>query len=51
MINVTEAYLQAPRHGRFNFPLWWSEGLAEVWSGGQDARDEMVLRDMTMSGA
>jgi hypothetical protein len=47
---LTEAYLQAPRHGRFNFPLWWSEGLAEVWSGGQDARDEMVLRDMTMSG-
>ncbi len=47
---MTEAYLQAPRHGRFNFPLWWSEGLAELWSAGQDARDEMVLRDMTLSG-
>jgi hypothetical protein len=47
---LTEAYLQSPRHGRFNFPLWWSEGLAEVWSGGQDARDEMVMRDMTLSG-
>ena len=47
---LTEAYLQAPRHGRFNFPLWWSEGLAELWSSGQDARDEMVLRDMTLSG-
>jgi hypothetical protein len=45
-----EAYLQAPRHGRFNFPLWWTEGLAELWSSGQDARDEMVLRDLTLSG-
>jgi hypothetical protein len=43
-------YLQSPRHSRFNFPLWWSEGLAELWSGGQDARDEMVLRDLTMTG-
>ena len=45
-----EAYLQAPRHSRFNFPLWWTEGLAELWSSGQDARDEMVLRDLTLSG-
>src|SRR5918998_4347060 len=47
---LSEAYLQAPRHGRFNFPLWWTEGLAELWSSGQDARDEMVLRDLTLSG-
>jgi WD40 repeat protein len=47
---LIDNYLQAPRHGRFNFPLWWSEGLAELWSGGQDARDEMVLRDLTMTG-
>ncbi|MBW8839829.1 MAG: hypothetical protein JF602_08260, partial [Gemmatimonadetes bacterium] len=46
----TRNYLDAPRHTRFNFPLWWSEGLAELWSGGQDARDEMVLRDLTMTG-
>ena len=26
------------------------EGLAELWSGGQDARDEMVMRDLTLSG-
>jgi hypothetical protein len=47
---LSEAYLQAPRHGRFNFPLWWTEGLAELWSAGEDARDEMVLRDLTLSG-
>jgi WD40 repeat protein len=46
----SESYYQAPRSGRFNFPLWWSEGLAELWSGGEDARDYMVLRDLTLSG-
>ncbi|MGH7527820.1 MAG: hypothetical protein ACREMX_14075 [Gemmatimonadales bacterium] len=45
-----ESYFQAPRSSRFNFPLWWSEGLAELWSGGQDARDEMVMRDLTLTG-
>lgn len=47
---MSESYNQAPRARRFNFPLWWTEGLAELWSGGQDARDEMVLRDLTMTG-
>jgi hypothetical protein len=47
---MSESYLQAPAARRFDFPLWWTEGLAELWSGGQDARDEMVLRDLTMSG-
>jgi WD40 repeat protein len=46
----SESYYQAPRSGRFNFPLWWSEGLAELWSGGEDARDYMVLRDITLTG-
>jgi len=46
----SETYNQAPRSGRFAFPLWWSEGLAELWSGGEDARDMMVLRDITLSG-
>jgi hypothetical protein len=46
----SESYYQAPRSGRFNFPLWWSEGLAELWSGGEDARDYMVLRELTLSG-
>ena len=47
---MSESINQAPRARRFQFPLWWTEGLAELWSGGQDARDEMVLRDLTMSG-
>ena len=46
----SESYHQAPRSGRISFPLWWTEGLAELWSGGQDARDDMVMRDMTLSG-
>src|SRR5687768_1412459 len=46
----SESYHQAPRSGRFAFPLWWSEGLAELWSGGEDARDNMVLRDLTLTG-
>jgi len=46
----SESYYQAPRSRRFAFPLWWSEGLAELWSGGEDARDYMVLRDLTLSG-
>jgi WD40 repeat protein len=46
----SESYYQAPRSRRFGFPLWWSEGLAELWSGGEDARDYMVLRDLTLSG-
>ncbi|HEY8257842.1 MAG TPA: hypothetical protein VIG08_09305, partial [Gemmatimonadales bacterium] len=45
-----DSYHQAPRSSRINFPLWWTEGLAELWSGGQDARDEMVMRDLTLSG-
>lgn len=31
-------------------PLWWSEGLAEYFSAGQDARDEMIMRDLVLSG-
>ena len=46
----SESYYQAPRARRFSFPLWWSEGLAELWSGGEDARDYMVLRELTLSG-
>ncbi|MBA3498401.1 MAG: PD40 domain-containing protein [Gemmatimonadales bacterium] len=47
---LVENYNLAPRARRYNFPLWWTEGLAELWSGGQDARDEMVMRDLTLSG-
>jgi hypothetical protein len=45
-----ESYLQAPRSARYNLPLWWTEGLAELWSAGEDARDNMVLRDLTLGG-
>jgi hypothetical protein len=45
-----ESYFQAPRSARFNLPLWWTEGLAELWSAGEDARDNMVLRDLTLGG-
>jgi hypothetical protein len=30
-------------------PLWFTEGLAEYWSGGQDHQHEMVMRDALYS--
>lgn len=39
-----------PRMRRIGLPLWWTEGLAEYWSAGEDTRDQMVLRDLTVSG-
>ncbi len=41
------------RHRRANRPLpplWWSEGLAEFWSEGENSRDEMILREITIAG-
>jgi len=43
----------AARHTRARLPgmpLWFSEGLAEYFSAGEDSRDEMILRDLTISG-
>jgi hypothetical protein len=48
---ITESYLRAPRARRPRLPLWWTEGLAEWWSAGEDARDEMILRDLTLTGS
>ncbi len=31
-------------------PLWFSEGLAEHWSGSQNAQGEMILRDAVLTG-
>ncbi len=31
-------------------PLWFSEGLAEFWSGEPDFQAEMVMRDATING-
>ena len=45
-----ENYARTLRSSMFVTPLWWSEGLAEHWSGGQDARDEMIMRDLVMTG-
>ncbi len=39
-----------PRGHRIGTPLWWSEGLAEYWSAGQDSRDEMFIREITVAG-
>jgi hypothetical protein len=46
---AVETYRRFPR-GRYATPLWWSEGLAEFWSAGEDARDHMFLRELTISG-
>ena len=45
-----EAFERHPRGSRPAIPLWWTEGLAEHWSAGQDSRDEMILRELTISG-
>ena len=39
-----------PRRKHVALPLWWTEGLAEFFSAGEDSRDEMILRDLTVSG-
>src|SRR5690349_8733887 len=39
-----------PRGHTAGTPLWWSEGLAEYWSSVQDSRDEMIVRDLSISG-
>ncbi len=46
----TANYYKSPRITKATPPLWWTEGLAEYWSEGEDARDEMVLRDLILSG-
>ena len=39
-----------PRSRAPAIPLWWSEGLAEFFSGEQDTRDEMVVHDLVLNG-
>ena len=48
--SLSISYLLHPRQSRLDFPLWWDEGLAEYWSAGEDSRDNMILRDLTVSG-
>ncbi|MGH7530050.1 MAG: hypothetical protein ACREMN_06675 [Gemmatimonadales bacterium] len=47
---AAEVSSRNPRLRPAALPLWWTEGLAEFFSGGEDSRDDMVLRDMTISG-
>jgi len=50
-LSVTaETYARYPKMRAANLPLWWSEGMAEFLSAGEDGMDEMLLRDMTVSG-
>lgn len=44
------AFTLYPRQRHAQFPLWWTEGLAEYFSAGEDSRDDMILRDLTVSG-
>ena len=47
---AAQTFGRYPRFRQPGLPLWWSEGLAEFLSAGEDSRDEMVLRDMTIAG-
>ena len=55
MVHVFQLSVQSqqfemyPRARRAGLPLWWSEGLAEMWSSPQDSRDVMVVRDLTLN--
>jgi hypothetical protein len=51
VFQLSKARLHAslyPRVRRVTFPLWFSEGLAEYLSGGEDTQDEMILRDLAL---
>ena len=47
---VSQTFGRHPRFRQVGMPLWWTEGMAEFFSAGEDSRDEMVLRDMTIDG-
>ena len=47
---ASEVFGRYPRIRQPGLPLWWIEGLAEYFSAGEDSRDEMVLRDLTVAG-
>jgi hypothetical protein len=47
---TAEVFGRYPRIRQSGLPLWFTEGLAEFFSAGEDSRDEMVLRDMTVAG-
>jgi len=45
-----EAERRYPRMHHVGLPLWYTEGLAEYFSAGEDSRDEMILRELTVTG-
>ena len=47
---LVDRYDRSPQAAQIAIPLWWTEGLAEFWSAGEDARDEMILRDLVLGG-
>ncbi|MGH7538389.1 MAG: hypothetical protein ACREMF_07130, partial [Gemmatimonadales bacterium] len=47
---ASETFLRHPRVAQATPPLWFSEGIAEYFSAGEDAQDEMILRELTVSG-
>lgn len=47
---MTETFRRHPTARPPALPLWFTEGLAEYWSGGEDSRDEMILRAITIEG-
>lgn len=49
---LTEVHSLYPRQRRFSPQQihWWSDGLAEYWSGEQTARDHMFVRDLVLTG-
>ncbi|HXT28993.1 MAG TPA: hypothetical protein VN716_06935, partial [Vicinamibacterales bacterium] len=47
---AAQTFSRYPRFRQIGMPLWWTEGLAEFFSAGEDSRDEMILREMTIAG-
>ncbi|MCI0435720.1 MAG: hypothetical protein L0271_19055 [Gemmatimonadetes bacterium] len=49
---LAEAQTLHPKHRGESpqFIHWWTEGLAEFWSGEQTAEDEMFVRDLVLNG-
>lgn len=47
---LSDRFERSPQAAGVPLPLWFTEGLAELWSGGEDARDEMIMRDLVISG-
>ncbi|MEM8557306.1 MAG: hypothetical protein AAGG50_05725, partial [Bacteroidota bacterium] len=46
---VKRAYADYRRPAESFMPLWFTEGIAEYWSGGADHNHEMIMRDAVAS--